>query len=198
MLGAQPGSFETGPYDALAIIPSGPPITPASAPTNVAAVGGKGKATVSWAAPASTGGSAIQGYQVSSYVAGVFQTVKYFPGTATSQVFSPLANGVPVQFRVRAVTSTDGTQSGPTQAVVPPFGSLTSFVDRMGRDLAFLCRVQAAGWSALHPEGEPRPVVVIASDPVGAWLWTIAPWLGSLRAAMQAAVEAGAGRDTRR
>ena len=87
------------------------------------------------AAPASTGGSAIQGYQVSSYVAGVFQTVKYFPGTATSQVFSPLATGVPVQFRVRAVTSTDGTQSGPTQAVIPPFGSLTSFVDRMGRDL---------------------------------------------------------------
>lgn len=135
VLGAMPGSFETGPYDALAIIPSGPPITPASAPTNVKAVGGKGKATVSWTAPTNTGGSPIQGYEIASYVAGVFQTVKYYPYTATSQVFTPVANGVPIQFKVRAVTSTHGVDSAATQPVVPPFASAASFVDRMALDL---------------------------------------------------------------
>ena len=136
VLGAMPGSTETGPYDALAIIPSGPVVNPPGAPTGVTAVGGKGKATVSWKAPASTGGAPIQGYQVSSYIAGIFQTTKYYPTTATSQAFTPAANGVPIQFRVAAVNSAGaGGQSGLTAPVVPPFGSAASFVNRMGLDL---------------------------------------------------------------
>lgn len=164
VLGAMPGSFETGPYDALAIIPSGPAVSPPSAPTSVTAAGGKGKATVSWKAPSSNGGAAIQGYQVSSYIAGVFQTTKYYPSAATSQVFTPLANGVPVQFKVAAVNSAGaGALSTLTAPVVPPFGSAASFVDRMGRDLLGRAPTTAESTAEVNKlRGGANPGVVVA------------------------------------
>lgn len=136
VLGANPGGVEVGPYDALAVLPSGPVATVPGAPTNVSAVGGKGQATVSWNAPASDGGAAISAYLVSAFVGGVFKTVKSFPSTSTTAVFTGLDNGVAVTFRVSAQNSKgQGASSATSPPVIPPFTSLAAAVNRQALDL---------------------------------------------------------------
>jgi hypothetical protein len=73
-----------------------------SAPTIGSATAGSGSATVSWSAPASTGGSPIVGYVVTPYVLGVSQGPRYFLGAATSQTITGLTNGTTYRFKVRA------------------------------------------------------------------------------------------------
>lgn len=136
VLGANPGGVEVGPYDALAVLPSGPVATVPGAPTNVSAVGGKGQATVSWNAPGSDGGAAISAYLVSAFVDGVFKTVKSFPATSTTAVFTGLDNGVAVTFSVSAQNSKGQGASSPVSSpVIPPFTSLAAAVNRQALDL---------------------------------------------------------------
>ena len=105
--------------------PSGPSsaVTPASvpgAPSNVSAVAANGQATVSWSGPASDGGSAINGYTVTSDPGSLTCTT----GGSLSCVVGGLANGTPYTFTVTA-TNTIGTgppsvpSSGVTPASVP-------------------------------------------------------------------------------
>jgi hypothetical protein len=92
-----------------------PKVTVPGAPRTVSAVAGDGQATVSFTAPASDGGSAINAY-----------TVKASPGGATgSGIGSPitvtgLTNGTPYTFTVTA-TNTRGTgpASPPSEPVTP-------------------------------------------------------------------------------
>ena len=51
---------------------SGPSVP--GAPTGVTATAGNGSATVSWIAPASTGGSAITSYKVTPFIGSTAQT----------------------------------------------------------------------------------------------------------------------------
>ena len=71
------------------------------APTGVSGLPGSARATVSWTAPATVNGSAITAYRVTAS-SGSADTVRVFDSTATSQVFTGLANGTVYRFRVEA------------------------------------------------------------------------------------------------
>jgi hypothetical protein len=76
-----------------------------TAPTNVTAVGGDQRATVSWSAPPSDGGAAITGYAVTPYIGTTAQTKRVFASTATHQVVTGLTNGTAYSFTVAALNA---------------------------------------------------------------------------------------------
>jgi streptogramin lyase len=85
-----------------------------TAPTNVGAVGGNRRATVSWTAPAANGGFAITGYVVTPYIGTTAQAQRVFTSTATTQVITGLTNGTTYTFKVAALNANGtGLQSAP-------------------------------------------------------------------------------------
>jgi hypothetical protein len=125
-------------YQSLAFAPDGTPyvaysddgnsskttvmrlIGTASAPTGLAAVAGNGAVTLSWTAPASNGGSAIQSYAVTGTPAGGGATVSC-PATApaTTCTVPGLTNGLAYTFTVTA-TNAAGTSSPSASATATP------------------------------------------------------------------------------
>ena len=99
---------------------SGPSVP--GAPTGATATGGNGSATVSWIAPASTGGSAITSYTVTPFIGSTAQTPVTVTGSppATSTTVTGLTNGTAYTFTVSA-TNANGTGpvSAPSNAVTP-------------------------------------------------------------------------------
>jgi hypothetical protein len=88
---------------------------PPGAPTRVTAVpAGPGKATLSWAKPADTGGSDIRSYQVTSFPPGA---VAFAGGNDTSAVVTGLTPGGTYQFTLAAVNAVG---PGPASAVTAP------------------------------------------------------------------------------
>ena len=114
---AATNTFGTGPRsaDSNAITPANPP----GAPTGVTASAGDAQASVSWSAPASNGGSAITGYDVTPYIGVVAQTVKSV-GVVTSTTVTGLTNGTAYTFKVAAKNAiATGAQSAASNAVTP-------------------------------------------------------------------------------
>ncbi len=122
-------------------------VTPAAvpgAPTTVTVTAGNGQATVSWTAPASTGGSAITGYVVTPFIGATAQTPVASPGAGTSRVVTGLTNGTAYTFRVAATNALGtGSPSAASTSVTPvapiapwaPFASWSAFVTRQYRDV---------------------------------------------------------------
>ncbi len=111
-----------GPVSAysLAVTPRGVP----GAPTGVSASPGNTSATVNWTAPASTGGSPITDYVVTSS-GGHSTTV---PATARSALVSGLTNGVGYTFTVVARNAIGDGPPGTTSTPVTPSASVTPIV----------------------------------------------------------------------
>lgn len=87
------------------------------APTGAAATAGNTTATVTFTAPASTGGSPIIGYTVTA------STGQIATGASSPIVVPGLTNGVPVTFTVTATTAVGtGPASAPTTSVTPSTG----------------------------------------------------------------------------
>ncbi len=111
-------------------------------------------ATITWAAPADNGGSAITGYQVSrdgTDAKGVGPWSTVVPATATSQSFIDLSPGAPYQLSVAAITAvgTGAAASGSvTLAPVVP-GVATSVV--VGKD--FAAKTATITWAAPADNG---------------------------------------------
>ena len=92
------------------------PATVPDTPTGVSATAGNGRATVSWRAPVSTGGSPITGYTATANPGGA----QCVTTRATSCTITGLANGRSYRFTVIA-RSAAGTsvRSAPTRTVTP-------------------------------------------------------------------------------
>ena len=90
------------------------PRTVPGIPASVAGAAGSERATISWQPPASNGGSAVTGYDVSSD--GVNWT--RVGATTRSRTFTNLTNGISVTLRVRAVNAA-GNGSTATVTVMP-------------------------------------------------------------------------------
>ena len=127
-----------------AVTPHAPAATVPGAPTTVAATGGNAQATVSWHAPASTGGSAITGYKITPFVGATAKPVVTSSGTGLSKVVTGLTNGTTYTFKVAAVNGVGtGALSSASNAVTPavvvipyaPFSSWAAFVARQYQDL---------------------------------------------------------------
>jgi titin len=96
------------------------PVAVPGAPTAVAATAGSSKATVTWTAPSSDGGTPITGFVVTPIKAGVAQAPVTFNSAATTQDVTGLTVGASYTFTVAAVNAVGtGPSSDPSNAVVP-------------------------------------------------------------------------------
>ena len=87
------------------------------APTGLGATPGDGQVTLTWTAPASTGGADISGYEYEQNGSGTWVSTG---ATATSHTVTGLTNGQAYTFRVRAVNSVGpGTASALSASVTP-------------------------------------------------------------------------------
>lgn len=126
LAGPGPWSLAIGPFTTLAP----PPPTPSSVPRDVTATAGDKSATVTWAAPASSGSYPVTTYQVvSSSGAGSCLT------SELSCTISGLSNGTAYTFTVKALTGAGWSESSaPSNAVVPRAQPKPSIVITGSRD----------------------------------------------------------------
>ena len=118
------------------------PTTPGT-PTIGTATAGVGSATVTWTAPASNGGTAITGYVITPYKAGVAQATQTFNSTATTETATGLANNTAYTFAVAAIngvgTGAASAQSNsvttPTTPGAPTIGTATRGNASVSREL---------------------------------------------------------------
>jgi hypothetical protein len=98
------------------------------APTAVSAVARDASATVSFTAPVNDGGSAVTGYTITPYIAGVAQTPQTFNSTATTESVTGLTSGTAYTFKVAAINDVGtGPDSAATGAVTPlPVPTITT------------------------------------------------------------------------
>jgi len=98
------------------------PLTVPGQPQNFTAAPGNGQVTLSWTAPASNGGSAITGYQVSSNNGSTWVNAS----SNTGHTFSGLTNGLPYNFKVRALNAVGaGAEAATTATPEAPEAPLT-------------------------------------------------------------------------
>ena len=118
----------TGPASAASnsVTPAASTTTVPGAPTIKTVTAGNGSVTVTWAAPASNGGSAITGYVITPYVGGVAKgpvTV----GNVTTDTVTGLTNGTAYTFKVAAINAVGtGAQSAASASVTPKAPSICS------------------------------------------------------------------------
>ncbi|WP_426571164.1 DUF4214 domain-containing protein [Aquihabitans sp. McL0605] len=104
----------------VSITVAAPVATVPGAPAIGAVTAAEGQATVVWTAPPSDGGSALTGYVVTPYAAGVARPTVTLPAGTTSTTITGLANGVVHTFEVAATNAVGtGPQSAASTAVTP-------------------------------------------------------------------------------
>jgi hypothetical protein len=108
----------TGAYSTAsnAVTPTSP--TAPGAPTIGTATPGNGRATVTWTAPASDGGSPVTGYVVTPYFGLRAGMPRTYDSTATTEIVTGLTNGWSYRFRVQAINAI-GT-GGYSKVTKPP------------------------------------------------------------------------------
>ncbi|HUR70037.1 MAG TPA: right-handed parallel beta-helix repeat-containing protein [Candidatus Thermoplasmatota archaeon] len=103
---------------------SATPIAAPDAPLHLAATIGPGSVTLSWSAPADTGGSAIRGYELLRATSGTALGVVATLGNVTTTTQAGLTNGVSYTFALRAFNHV-GTGLTTANVTATPLGSPT-------------------------------------------------------------------------
>ncbi|MGI2854485.1 Ig-like domain-containing protein [Shewanella algae] len=117
------------------------------APTSVNAVASDASATVSFSAPASTGGAAISGYTVTSSPGGITAN-----GAGSPLTVSGLSNGTDYSFTVSANnTAGTGPASSPSNTVTPKANQSISFSNPGAQDFGSAPTLTATASSGLTP-----------------------------------------------
>ena len=117
------GHTSAGPYT-IDVVPadSQPGAGVPSAPGSVSAIGGDRRATISWEVPASDGGSAITGYEITPFVDGL-PTKPINVGTALLHTVTGLTNGMRYTFAVAAVNASGRGVAEFSPVVIPSVGT---------------------------------------------------------------------------
>jgi len=164
-------------------------VSPPGAPTGVLATAGHGSATVSWTAPASTGGSPITTYTVTSSPG-----LRQCSTTTTSCSVSGLTNGATYTFTVVAANSLGtGPPSVPSNAVTPsastppvkdwnltaPIVGMASLPNGLGYWLvnakgAVSAHGFAVVWGSMGGHPLNSPITHIVATPTGKGYWLVA------------------------
>jgi hypothetical protein len=97
------------------------------APTGVAAAADTKSAVVSWAAPASDGGSAITGYTITPFIGTVAQPATTAGAGATGASVTGLTNGTSYTFRVTATNAVGDSAPSVASNAVKPLSSIFDF-----------------------------------------------------------------------
>jgi hypothetical protein len=101
-----------------------PPPTAPGPPTSVAAVAGAGQVSLTWTAPGSDGGAAINNYQVTPWIGSSPQATIPIGSTTPAFTVTGLADGTSYTFTVTASnTAGTGPPSAASNAVVPGRGA---------------------------------------------------------------------------
>ncbi|GAB1049703.1 MAG: hypothetical protein Sw1PiTSA_00560 [Shewanella algae] len=117
------------------------------APTSVSAVASDASATVSFSAPASTGGAAISSYTVTSSPGGITAS-----GAGSPLTVSGLSNGTDYSFTVSASnTAGTGPASSPSNTVTPKANQTISFSNPGAQDFGSTPTLAATASSGLTP-----------------------------------------------
>ncbi|TVK92484.1 hypothetical protein AYJ01_15530 [Shewanella algae] len=117
------------------------------APTSVNAVASDASATVSFSAPASTGGAAISGYTVTSSPGGITAS-----GAGSPLTVSGLSNGTDYSFTVSANnTAGTGPASSPSNTVTPKANQTISFSNPGAQSFGTTPTLTATASSGLTP-----------------------------------------------
>ncbi|WP_093981700.1 Ig-like domain-containing protein [Shewanella algae] len=117
------------------------------APTSVSAVAADASATVSFSAPASTGGAAISSYTVTSTPGGLTSS-----GAGSPLTVSGLSNGTDYSFSVSASnTAGTGPASSPSNTVTPKANQSISFNNPGAQDFGTAPTLTATASSGLTP-----------------------------------------------
>ena len=94
------------------------PATVPSSPISPSALPGSAQATATWTAPTLNGGSAVVGYVVTPFLAGIAQAPQAFNSSATTQLVTGLTNAKSYRFEVAAKNAVGtGPQSAPTSPI---------------------------------------------------------------------------------
>jgi hypothetical protein len=145
-----------------AVTPAAP--TAPGTPTSVTATAGNAAATVTWTAPGN-GGSAITGYTVTPYLAGVAQATTSVTGSppAATATVTGLTNGSSYTFTVTATNAVGtGSPSSPSSAVTPSAVTMPTFVQQASTHAASVSSVSV---TPSAPLGNGNRLIV----EVGAW-----------------------------
>ena len=100
--------------------PGGPVTSLPGAPAGVAGTSGNGQVALTWTAPASDGGSPINGYRITPFIGPAAQTPVLTGSAATAFTVPGLANGTSYTFTVAAINAVGvGADSPPSAAITP-------------------------------------------------------------------------------
>jgi fibronectin type 3 domain-containing protein len=156
---ASNGAGASSPSSTVSAAPAAPaaPVTAPGAPTGLQAIGGDSHVTLSWSAPASTGGSPVTGYRIYVGTTPAFGgTLPRMTSAGTSATVRQLPDGTTYYFAVAAVNAHGAGAMSPvaTATTTAPAQPATS-----GPPTGLAARPDGSqvilSWSA--PAGYPQP-----------------------------------------